>query len=165
MSSVKPLASSSREIRFTTKQKLHQEGLLPQQHHDRMKHLVPIRAVNGTSTFAMLESPSSTGTRRIGSTTITAWSTTTAPTTNTRSFNRELAIPGKTLNILSPRRLHPMIPLRVQSVLSHLGLDNESLHIALAMAASVEMAAVGEHLCTHETAQETSLLSFPEVLG
>ena len=76
----------------------------------------------------------------------------------TRSFSRELAIPGKTLNILSPRRLHPMIPLRVQSALSHLGLNDESLHVALAMAASVEMAAVGENLCTQSTESDLFII-------
>ena len=140
-------------------EKLHQEGLLPQQHLDRMKHLVPDTRRQRHVYFC-----------DVGESIIHGHPKDWVDHDNrvvyyhcpdneyTRSFNRELAIPGKTLNILSPRRLHPMIPLRVQSVLSHLGLDNESLHIALAMAASVEMAAVGEHLCTHETTQDLFII-------
>ncbi len=140
-------------------EKLHQEGLLPQQHLDRMKHLVPDTRHQRHVYFC-----------DVGESIIHGHPKDWAEHDNrvvyyhcpdneyTRSFSRELAIPGKTLNILSPRRLHPMIPLRVQSALSHLGLQDESLHIALAMAASVEMAAVGENLCTETTESDLFII-------
>ena len=138
-------------------QKLHEEELLPTEHMKRMKHLVPTTRQQRYVYFC-----------DVGESIIHGHPKDWADHDNrvvyyhcpdneyTRSFSRELAIPGKTLNILSPRRLHPMIPLRIQSVLSHLGLHNESLHIAMAMAASVEMAAVGEHICKEDS--ETDLL-------
>lgn len=139
--------------------KLHQEGLLPQQHLERMRHLVPNTRHQRHVYFC-----------DVGESIIHGHPKDWADHDNrvvyyhcpdneyTRSFSRELAIPGKTLNILSPRRLHPMVPLRIQSVLSHLGLDDESLHVALAMASSVEMAAVGEHLCTQESESDVFII-------
>lgn len=41
----------------------------------------------------------------------------------TRSFGRELAQPGRTITVVEPRKMHPVTPLRVLNAMKHLGLD------------------------------------------
>ncbi|MBT6434400.1 MAG: cyclic nucleotide-binding domain-containing protein [Deltaproteobacteria bacterium] len=41
----------------------------------------------------------------------------------TRSFGRELAQPGRTITVVEPRKMHPVTPLRILKAMKHLGLD------------------------------------------
>jgi len=105
-------------------EKLKVDGILPEQHFNRMRHLVPPTRNNNHVYFC-----------DVGESIIHGHPKDFVDNDNrviyyhcpeneyTRSFGRELAQPGRTITVVEPRKMHPVTPIRVLNAMAHLGLD------------------------------------------